>query len=138
MATTYPGKNLRVRIGGKTIFHATECSFSSTRTMDAMVSKDTNGEQSSPGSYTWGISTSFLMANAPAAAATQIGTKELLDLYQAGTEVEIQFSTNIVGDVIISGAAFIEVINLTAPTTGASTGDSSFKGNNDFITENVA
>lgn len=133
----YVGKNLRIRVDGKTIFHATECSFTTSRNMESIASKDTNGEQSTPGNYSWGVSTNFLMAKIPTASTTQTGTKELLDKYQEGTEVDIQFTTNIIGDVIISGMAFIEGINLSAPTTGAATGDSSFKGNGDFYTANV-
>ncbi|MCG9792482.1 hypothetical protein [Flavobacterium algicola] len=135
---TYAGKNLRIRIAGKTVFHATDCSFTTSRTMDAIASKDTNGEQVSPGNYTWGVATSYLVANKPDASATQVGTKEILDTYQAGTEATIEFTTEIVGDVIISGQAFIESINLSAPTNGVATGDASFKGNGDFVTEVVA
>lgn len=131
---TYAGKNLRIRVGGKTVFHATECSFTTSRNMDSIASKDTNGEQVTPGNYTWGVSTNYLVANKPAASSTQIGTKELLDTYQAGTEVEVQFTTNISGDVIITGMTFIEGMNLSAPTNGVATGDASFKGNGDFVT----
>jgi len=131
---TYAGKNLRIRVDGKTVFHATECTFTTSRNMESVASKDTNGEQVMPGNYTWGVSTNFLVANIPTASATQIGTKEVLDIYQAGTEVEVQFSTNIVGDVVITGNSFIESINMSAPTNGVATGDASFKGNGDFVT----
>ena len=131
---TYAGKNLRIRVGGKTIFHATECTFTTSRNMESIASKDTNGEQVTPGNYTWGVSTNFLVANKPTASTTQIGTKEILDTYQAGTEVEVQFSTEIVGDVIITGQSFIESLNMSAPTNGVATGDASFKGNGDFVT----
>jgi hypothetical protein len=131
---TYAGKNLRIRVEGKTIFHATECTFTTSRNMESIASKDTNGEQVTPGNYTWGVSTNFLVANKPTASSTQIGTKEILDTYQAGTEVEVQFSTEIVGDVIITGQSFIESLNMSAPTNGVATGDASFKGNGDFVT----
>jgi hypothetical protein len=131
---TYAGKNLRIRVGGKTIFHATECTFTTSRNMESIASKDTNGEQVTPGNYSWGVSTNFLVANIPTASTTQIGTKQILDTYQAGTEVEVQFSTEIVGDVIITGQSFIESINMSAPTNGVATGDASFKGNGDFET----
>jgi hypothetical protein len=131
---TYAGKNLRIRVEGKTVFHATECTFTTSRNMESIASKDTNGEQVTPGNYTWGVSTNFLVANKPTASTTQIGTKEILDTYQAGTEVEVQFSTEIVGDVIITGQSFIESLNMSAPTNGVATGDASFKGNGDFVT----
>lgn len=131
---TYAGKNLRIRVDGKTIFHATECSFTTSRNMESIASKDTNGEQVTPGNYTWGVSTNFLVANIPNASTTQIATKQILDTYQAGTEVEVQFSTEIVGDVIITGNTFIESINMNAGTNGVATGDASFKGNGDFVT----
>jgi hypothetical protein len=131
---TYAGKNLRIRVGGKTIFHATECTFTTSRNMESIASKDTNGEQVTPGNYTWGVSTNFLVANIPTASTTQIATKQILDTYQAGTEVEVAFSTEIVGDVVITGQSFIESINMSAPTNGVATGDASFKGNGDFET----
>jgi len=131
---TYAGKNLRIRVEGKTIFHATECTFTTSRNMESIASKDTNGEQVTPGNYTWGVSTNFLVANIPTASTTQIATKQILDTYQAGTEVEVSFSTEIVGDVIITGQSFIESINMSAPTNGVATGDASFKGNGDFET----
>jgi hypothetical protein len=131
---TYAGKNLRIRVADKTVFHATECSFTTSRNMESIASKDTNGEQVTPGNYTWGVSTSYLVANKPTASTTQIGIKEILDTYTAGTEVEISFATDIVGDVIITGNAFIEGLNMTAGTNGVATGDASFKGNGDFVT----
>lgn len=136
--STYAGKNLRVRMDGKTVFHATECSFTTSRNMESIASKDTNGEQVTPGNYSWGISTNFLVANIPAGSTTQVGTKQILDTYTDGTEVEIAFTTNIIGDVIITGNAFIEGLNLSAGTNGVATGDCSFKGNNDFETSLVA
>ena len=135
--TTYAGKNLRIRVDGKTVFHATECSFTTSRNMESIASKDTNGEEVTPGNYTWGVSTNFLVANIPAGSTTQIGTKQVLDTYQTGTKVEVQFTTNIVGDVIISGQSFIEGINLSAGTNGTATGDASFKGTGDFLTSLV-
>lgn len=135
---TYAGKNLRVRIDGKAVFHATECSFTTSRNMESIASKDTNGEQVTPGNYSWGVSTNFLVANIPAGSTTQVGTKEILDTYQDGTEVEVSFTTNIVGDVIITGNTYIEGLNMSAGTNGVATGDCSFKGNGDFETALVA
>lgn len=131
---TYAGKNLRIRVDGKTIFHATECSFTTSRNMESIASKDTNGEKVTPGNYTWGVSTNFLVANIPTGSATKIATKQILDLYQAGTQVQVQFTTQIAGDVIITGQSFIESMNMSAPTNGVATGDASFKGNGDFVT----
>lgn len=134
---TYAGKNLRIRVDGKTVFHATECSFTTSRNMDSIASKDTEGEESSPGNYTWGVSTNYLVSNKPDASTTQIGTKELLDTYVAATKVEVQFTTNIVGDVIITGQTYIESIDMTAGTNGVATGSAGFKGTGGFETENV-
>lgn len=131
---TYAGKNLRIRVDGKTIFHATECSFTTSRNMESIASKDTDAEEVVPGTITWGVSTNYLVANIPSASATQIGTKQLLDTYTAGTKVEVQFTTDIIGDVIVTGNTFIEGINMTAGTNGVATGDASFKGTGEFIT----
>ena len=135
---TYQGKNLRIRVDGKTVFHATECSFTSSRNMDAIASKDTNGEQVSPGSYNWSVSTNYLVADKAAASTTALGIKELLDTYTGATEVEVQFTTNITGDVVITGMTYIESIDMSAGTNGVATGSASFKGNGEFLTSLVA
>lgn len=127
----YKGKNLRIQVDGNTIFHATECSFNASMALEEIATKDTNGNLVVSGNYTWGVATNMLVAD-KAVASTQEDFVSLLNKFKAGTQVEIAFTTDIAGDIIISGNALIESINMTAPTSGFATGDASFKGSGDF------
>jgi hypothetical protein len=127
----YKGKNLRISVDGETIFHATECSFNSSMQLEEIATKDTNGNIVVDGNYTWGVSTNMLVAD-KAVASTQEDFVGLLNKFKAGTTVAIEFTTNVAGDIIISGDAKIESVNFSAPTSGFATGDASFKGTGDF------
>lgn len=129
---TYKGKNLRIFIDDETIFHSTECSFATSRNFDGVASKDTNGTIQSPGNYEWSISGNQLISDV-AALSTQEDTASLLAKFQNADEVQVKFTTNIVGDIIISGSMFIQSFNMSAPTNGIATGDFSLVGNGDFI-----
>jgi len=130
---TYKGKNLRIKIDGLTVFHATECKFDSTMKIDSIATKDTDGEMGVTGNYSWGVSTNMLMANTPSGSTTTQGFLELINKHQSGTEVEVSFTTNIVGDVVITGNAFIEKMGAAAGVNGLATADATFKGNGSYI-----
>lgn len=132
----YKGKNLRIKVDGNTIFHATECSFNSSMSLEEIATKDTDGNLVVSGNYTWGVATNMLVAD-KAALSTQEDFASLLNKHKAGTEVEIEFTTGTTGDIIISGNAYIESINFTAPTSGFATGDASFKGSGDYTVGTV-
>jgi hypothetical protein len=132
----YKGKNLRIRVGDDTIFHATECTFNSTMQLEGIASKDTNGTIQTPGNYEWGLSTNMLVAD-KATASTQEDFISMLLAHQAGSEVSVSFTTDIVGDFVISGMAFIESVNASAPTNGVATADAAFKGNGNYTIAKV-
>lgn len=138
MLKTYKGRNFRIKANGKVLAHATDCSFTTSRTMEGIASKDTNGEETTPGNYTWGVSTSYLVANATGDhATTHLSTKALMDLYQSGAQISVEFTTDEAGDLIITGAGFLESLNLSSPTNGVATGDASVKGTGDFTVDVV-
>jgi len=132
----YKGKNLRIKVDGETVYHATECSFTTTRELESIASKDTNGEKKTPGNYTWGLSTNALVAD-KAVASSQNDTKSILDAFQAGNTVSVEFTTDVEGDIVISGDAYIESCNITAPVGGSATYDASFSGDGDFVVDVV-
>lgn len=127
----YKGKNLRIRVDGDTIFHATECSFNSSIALEEIATKDTQGSLVVSGNYTWGLSTNMLAAQR-AALSTQEDFVTLLNKHKAGTEIAVEFTTDVAGDVVISGAAFIESISISAPTAGFATAECSMKGSGDY------
>lgn len=127
----YKGKNLRIKVDGNTIFHSMECSFNSSIALEEIATKDTDGSLVVSGNYTWGVATNMLVAD-KAGASSQEDFASMLNKHKAGTEVDIEFTTGVAGDLIITGVAYIESVNFTAPTSGFATGDASFKGSGDY------
>jgi hypothetical protein len=132
----YKGKNLRIKVDDETIFHSTECSFNSSMSLEEIATKDTDGNLVVSGNYTWGVATNMLVAD-KAVGSSQEDFVSLLNKHKAGTQVEIAFTTGTTGDIIITGNAYIESINFTAPTSGFATGDASFKGSGDYTVGTV-
>lgn len=131
------GKDLRIKIADNTVYHATECSFSITRSLESIATKDTDGEKKTAGNYNWTLSTSALVAN-KATASTQNDTKSILDAFIAGDVVAVEFTTDNTGDIILSGNAFIESINITASVGSSATYDVSLNGDGDLTPDVVA
>lgn len=129
------GRDLRIFVDGLPIYHATECSFSSTMKIESVATKDTEGEDGTTSNYSWNLSSKGLVANAP---GSHKGTKSLLELHKAGTPVEVQFRTEETGDFVIFGTAFIESANIGAPVEGSATFDASFKGKGNYDIEDFS
>lgn len=133
---TYQGRNLRIRIGGETIFHSTECQFSTSRQFDGIASKDTDGNIQTPGSYEWGITGNVLVAD-KAALSSDEDIWSVLTKYLNGDEVAVEFTTDIAGDKFISGNMYFSSVNMSAPTNGVATGDFALVGNGNFTIATV-
>ncbi|SFO04757.1 Phage tail tube protein [Paenimyroides ummariense] len=131
------GKNLRLKVEGKTVYHATECSWSTTKDFEEFASKDTVGKRSIPGDYEFSASTAALIVE-KAAGATQSDIYDLLELYKSDTLVEIEFTTDIAGTKVISGNYYIQACDISANNTGVATANCSFRGDGDFSIETVA
>ena len=125
------GKDLRITVGTGQIYHATECNFSTNRNFDEVATKDTDGNITTPDTLTWNLSTSALVANKPD-PGSQIDVKDIFTDYLAKTEVDVEFATTTAGDIIISGKAFIESIEIAAPTEGRATYSVTLRGNGDL------
>lgn len=131
------GKNLRIKIDDNTVYHATECSFSSTLELEGLATKDTDGNVQTPGNYEWSLSTSALVANKEN-ASTQNDTYGIMGKYLAKGKVTVEFTTDVAGDVIISGEAYIASCNITAPVSGSATYDISLTGDGDITLAQVS
>jgi hypothetical protein len=125
------GKDLRIKMADNTIYHATECSFSTTREIESIATKDTDGNKGTPGNYEWSLSTSALVAN-KAGGSSQNDTKSILDAYIAGEIVAVEFTTDVEGDIILSGNAYLASCNITAAVGSSATYDVSFTGDGDL------
>lgn len=129
--TFYKGKDLRIKVGGKPMFHSTSCSISVSTTLESIATKDTDGTINVAGNYEWSLSAETLTVN-KAVAGTQADTFDLLTLQLAGEEVEIEMTTGKKGDILLKGMALIESTNINADNGSSSTSSYSFKGNGDL------
>lgn len=128
---TIKGKNLRIKMASGRIYHATQCDFTTTRAVESLATKDTNGELKTTGNYTWGLSSSAVVATKPGSGTWQ-DTKTILDAYLANVPVAVEFTTDVEGDIIISGNCNIISCNIGAPVNGNATYEVSFDGTGDF------
>jgi hypothetical protein len=134
----YKGHNVRISYNGKTLYHTTSCKWSSSRDFEEIATKDTEGKVSVPGNYGWDMNADALVANKPDLSTTSIDFMDIMDLYIAGTEIDVEFSGNAVGDWIISGKAYVSNADITADDGSVVKGTFAFKGNGDIVKALVA
>ena len=131
------GKDLRITLIDGTQYHATECSIQSTRNFDEVATKDTNGNITTPDTYSWSISASGLVANKPA-ASPQKDIHDLWTQHLAANLVAVEFATETAGDIKLAGQAYVESVEMTAATEGRATYSATFKGDGDLTQSVVA
>jgi predicted secreted protein len=141
MATTgvFNGTSLVVLIGTEVIGYATSCSLSlAIDTPDASTKQSLGWADEIGGQRSWSLTTDGLATVVPGTVATYISTSELNALAIARAAVTVKFTTvnnstvdgvtPIVGDVVYSGSAFIESVDMTADMENPVTYSVSFKG----------
>jgi predicted secreted protein len=141
MATTgiFNGTSLVVLIGTEVIGYATSCSLSlAIDTPDASTKQSLGWADEIGGQRSWSLTTDGLATVVPGTVATYVTTAELNALAIARTAVTVKFTTvdnstvggitPVSGDVIYSGSAFIESVDLTADMENPVTYSVSFKG----------
>ena len=141
MATTgvFNGTSLVVLIGTEVIGYATSCSLSlAIDTPDASTKQSLGWADEIGGQKSWSLTTDGLATVVPGSTATYVSTSELNALAIARTAVSVKFTTvnnstvdgvtPVVGDVVYSGSAFIESVDMTADMENPVTYSVSFKG----------
>ena len=141
MATTsvFNGTSLVVLIGSEVIGYATSCSLSlAIDTPDASTKQSLGWADEIGGQRSWSLTTDGLATVNPASSAPYISTYELNQLAIERTPVEVKFTTvnndvvdgvtPVADDVIYSGYAFIESVDMTADMENPVTYSVSFKG----------
>jgi hypothetical protein len=131
------GKDLRITLVDGTIYHATECSISSTRNFDEVATKDTTGNIVTPDTVSWNLNASGLVANKPT-DSTQKDINDLWDSHLAATLVAVEFTTEDSGDFKLAGSAYVESVEVTASTEGRATYTAAFKGDGALTKTTVA
>jgi predicted secreted protein len=141
MATTsvFNGTSLVVLIGTEVIGFATSCSLSlAIDAPDASTKQSLGWADEIGGQRSWSLTTDGLATVVPGTVATYVTTAELNALAIARTAVTVKFTTvdnstvggvtPVTGDVIYSGSAFIESVDMTADMENPVTYSVSFKG----------
>ena len=141
MATTsvFNGTSLVVLIGSEVIGYATSCSLSlAIDAPDASTKQSLGWADEIGGQRSWSLTTDGLATVVPGTVATYVTTAELNALAIARTAVTVKFTTvdnstvggitPVSGDVIYSGSAFIESVDMTADMENPVTYSVSFKG----------
>ena len=132
----YQGTTVRIKVDGKTIFHETDATLSSSIDFKEVASKDTAGKLKIANVQTWSLACNTLIANSAASAQEDI--KSLYDTHKAKTLVAIEFSTDVTGDVVFSGNAYVGTFNISATNEEEVTGDFNFEGDGELSIAVVA
>ena len=129
----YKGKNIRLILDGKKVFHATDCGISISVNLESIATKDTNGEVNTPGSYTWSASLSALVADKDPVSLTHHSFTDVVQRTLDRVECDFQYTTDETGDFVFTGKVYITQADITASTEGAATGSFAFTGNGDLV-----
>lgn len=134
MATTgiVNGTSLVVLVGTEVVAHATSCTLSvSTDLPDATTKQSGGWAQEIAGLRSWTLTTDGLATVEPTGTDFVVG--DIFSALNGRTSVTVKFttvngSTPIVGDLIWSGSAFVESLDITADMESPATYSASFTG----------
>jgi predicted secreted protein len=134
MATTgvFNGTSLVVLVGTEVIAHATSCSLSVSADLPDATTKQSGGwAQEIAGLRSWTLTTDGLATVEPTGTDYVVG--DIFSALNGRTSVTVKFttangSTPIVGDLIWSGSAFVESLDITADMESPVTYSASFTG----------
>jgi hypothetical protein len=131
------GKNVRLILDGKKIFHATECSIDMTFNLESIATKDTAGKISIPSDYEWTASLNALVAEKDPVSLTHHSFIDVVQKALAMEECTFQYTTDEEGEFLFTGKVFINQANITASTESSATGTFSFTGNGNLVLTEV-
>lgn len=137
-STFYRGKTLRFKFEDKLFLHATSCKLTVAMKLEEISTKDTDGTVSIPSTYSFSGSADALLHNLPSGDTTHVTADTLLQYQLAGTEIDIEFTTDITGDIVYTGKAFIDNFDVTADVESVAKVTISFKGNGDLTRSTVS
>lgn len=134
MPTTgiFNGTNLVVLVGSEVVAHSTSCSLSVSADLPDATTKSSGGwADEIAGLRSWSLTTDGLATVDPTGANFVVG--DIFTSMYDRTKVTVKFttvtgSTPVVGDLIWSGEAFIESLDVTADMESPATYSVSFTG----------
>jgi len=110
------------------IANATSNDFTITKDMIETTNKDSAGaKEFIAGEYGYTMSVEGMFEE-DASVGSSISWKEILTDLIAGTSVTIVMTSNVSGDIKLSGSAFFNELNLTAPKNDVTTFTASIQG----------
>jgi predicted secreted protein len=127
-AGIFNGTDLKVYVEGLPIAHATSCELSVTHSPREATTKDSAGDTARlPGKRDWSMSCDALYAEVY--DDTEVtGFLELVAAIKAGTKLTLEFKTDVVGDQIYTGEAYLTDLNINAGTEENASYTASFAG----------
>ena len=136
MATTgvFNGTSLVVLVGTEVVAHATSCSLSFSVDLPETTDKQSGGwVEHLGGAKSWSLTTDGLATVDPAATSNYFTTGELMTALANRAAVVVKFTTvsgttPVSGDLVWSGTAFIESMDITADMESPVTYSVSFTG----------
>jgi predicted secreted protein len=134
MPTTgiFNGTNLVVLVGTEVVAHSTSCSLSVSADLPDATTKSSGGWANQiAGLRSWSLTTDGLTTVEPTSTNYSVG--DIFSALNGRATVTVKFttangSTPIVGDLIWSGSAFVESLDITADMESPSTYSASFTG----------
>ena len=128
----FNGTNLVVLVGTEVVAHSTSCSLSVSVDLPDSTTKSSGGWADQIGGLkSWSLTTDGLATVDPTGASYVVG--DIFTQLASRTAVTVKFttvsgSTPVVGDLIWSGLAFIESMDVTADMESPATYSVSFTG----------
>lgn len=137
MADIYNGKFLRFKFKNKKLIHATNCKLTVASKLEEIATKDTDGTVSIPSGYSFTGSTEALLSKLPTGDITHCTGDDLLQAQLAGEEIDVEFTTDVTGDFIYTGKAYINNYDLGAEVNSSVKVTIAFTGNGNLNRETV-
>lgn len=103
----YNGKDLRLRLGGKTLYHSTSCQLTVSSKSQEVATKDTNGDIVTPDGYSATLSMDSLWADKSNGTTTQLDPADLLQNQLDEVLLDFEMTTGADGDRVISGQCYV-------------------------------
>jgi hypothetical protein len=133
-STIYNGKLLRFKFNETNSCNS--CKLTVSSKLEEIATKDTDGTVSIPSGYSLQDRQRHYWQT-PSGDTTHATADTLLDAQLAGTEVDVEFTTDVTGDFIYTGKAFISNFDLGAETGTSVKVSISFTGNGNITKQTV-
>ena len=137
----YDGSLLRIKLGDKFVYHATDCEVSIELSTRERTSKDIEGLQTAPDIISWTASGSALGVMDLPGAVTDHNFESLFDAMNAKTLVTVELTLGpdgTTGDTFYTGSAYLSNLSISAPNREDATVSYSLTGSGVLTKDTLA